>query len=475
MVPTRGQALYIGFISMLNIFFLLGPFHSHMPQSTFVSLANQSLSVIGNRSGCLAMANLTAMLIFTARNSVLLYVTDWSHNTYLLLHRWLGYWVIFHSILHSILLLCCYVYYGDYKAELVRKYWIWGIVATVAACAILPTSVLIVRKTAYEIFLVAHVVLAIVFIVGYYLHIWYVFQYDWGLEIWAFIAAAIWGLEVLARFIRKTINGFHTATITPIADTNGEYLRIDIEGVQLHSVAYLGFPTLGWRFWETHPFSVASARGFTKEDSSIGEIDEAPGPVSSSEKTKEQSTSTRHAVMETQNHNGSTFFARTRSGVTKQLAHRIQTASNAPVRLRVVIDGPYPSGPSTELSQCSDIVCIAGGIGITAVLPFLRSFPSPRHGKLFWGCRQQGLVNALEAELTSLPASINVVTSVGQRLALADILQRELTPTLADKGLVALVVCGPPAMADEVRHCLHLLATANAIRPFILCDEAFSW
>jgi len=208
LLPTRGQALYIALLSFLNAIFLVAPYvHTH-PQSTFASGSDeQSVSTIGNRAGVMAMGNAVAMALFATRNNVLLAVTDWSHGTYIVLHRWLGYWTIFHTVLHSILLLVNYKKYGSYADELARMYWIWGIMATVAVCAILPTSLLVVRQRMYEFFKASHVGMTVLFIVGYYYHIWYCYGFSWGYEIFAYVIGGIWGLEHVVRIARLAKNG----------------------------------------------------------------------------------------------------------------------------------------------------------------------------------------------------------------------------------------------------------------------------
>ncbi|RYP82095.1 hypothetical protein DL769_001754 [Monosporascus sp. CRB-8-3] len=468
--------------SFLNVIFLVAPYVFTQPQSTFGSTKEQSISVIGNRAGVMAMGNVVAAFVFSARNSPLLYVTDWSYSTYLLLHRWLGYWVIIHTALHSVMLLVYYKVFGSYEEEIIRPYWIWGIVGTVAAVALLPTSLLVVRQKLYELFLVSHVVLSLLFIIGYYYHIWYCYGYNWGYEIWMFIAGGIWGAERLSRLARMAFKGHHTATVKLVEDTDGEYIRIDIDGVCLRGVAYLCFPTLGWRFWESHPFSVASSN--TKGGA---EVAEEPRPVAHNtppEKSVKESAggirdlSNQGAlILEGASATGSTFFARTRTGITAQLAARATAASrDSAVRLRILIDGSYHSGAILQLAHCTAILCIAGGVGITAVLPYLHKIRSPRRGQLYWATRKAGLINALKPELDSLPGSVRVETGVGRRLDLDAILRKELTWSNPDEGPLGIMVCGPARMADDVRqNAARLTREGHTRRPWLLVDEAFSW
>jgi len=480
LVPTRGQAMYIFLISILNLIFLLAPYVYHHPQSTFGSREEQELSIIGNRAGVMAMGNVVALFLFAARNNFLLWITDWSYSTYLLLHRWLGYWAVLHTVIHSFMLWFYYRNYGDYEAELARDYWVWGIVATVAVVAIFPSSLLTVRQLFYEFFLVSHFILALVFIIGYYYHIWYVYEYAWGYEIYAFIAAGIWATERLLRIVRIAFRGgYRSATVTTVAGSDGEYLRIDVEGVELgEGVAYLTFPTLGWRgFMESHPFSVAFHSSEVTEMS-----DSSPAP-SSPVLTDKEANVTEKTVITTlspvKSGPRTTFFARVRTGATSKLAAR---ALSGAVRVGVVIDGPYQhsgGNVTSQLKQCSNIVYIAGGVGITALLPYVRHSTSLPPSQLYWSARKEGLVAAVRESgaLSALPSNVEVMETVaGQRLDLDGILEKALVGD-DGQGLVGIVVCGPAGMADHVRHKVVQISRngPRATRPYVLVDEAFGW
>ncbi|EAQ91937.1 hypothetical protein CHGG_00172 [Chaetomium globosum CBS 148.51] len=486
MMPTRGQALYILLISILNIVFLLAPYVHHHPQSTFGSLTEQELSIIGNRAGVMAMGNVVALFVFAARNNVLLWVTDWSYSTYLLLHRWLGYWAVIHTVIHSFMLWFYYQLYGDYAAELARDYWVWGIVGTVACVAIFPFSLLWVRQAFYEFFVVSHFALSLLFLIGYYYHIWYCYEYAWGYEIWAFVAFGIWACDRLFRLVRIAFRGYRTATVTVLQDTDGEYLRIDIENAQLgEGVAYLTFPSLSWRLWESHPFSVAFNSSEVSEVRGTSDASDSSPPStpthSSSDPEKKETSVTKQTVTITspaaasrEGKKTTTFLARVRTGFTGVLAKRAAAASGS-IRLGVLVDGPYHhSGDvTTQLKQCSGVLYIAGGVGVTALLPYLRRLSVP--SKFFFATRKAGLLAALEPALAALPASVETETTVGQRLDLERILEKALADK-TDDGPLGIVVCGPPGMADHVRHkVVQLSRNGPGTRPYVLVDEAFGW
>lgn len=484
-VPTRGQSLYIFLISLLNIVLLVAPYTIHQPQASFLSKGNQLLSIIGNRAGVMAMGNVVALFVFSSRNSVILYLTDWSYGTYLLLHRWLGYWAVLHTVIHSAMLWSYYVKAGTYSAEILRLYWIWGSVGTVAACAIVPFSILWIRQKFYEFFLVLHIALSLLFLLGYYYHIWYVYTYNWGYEIWMFVAAGIWAVERLIRIYRMAYQGSRTAIGTMLPGTDGEYLQIEVEGKELNGgVAYLCFPTLSWRFWETHPFSVSGVVAFSQQGGfqtsrSTSSYDSSPTPEAENQKeptVRAATSQSSNGVSDPSPSGNTTFFARTRGGVTKALAEKASNADTYQVRVRVLIDGPYDHSGRvhSQIAQCSSFLCIAGGVGITACLALLRQ-SELEDVKVFWSSRKAGLVEALTPTLDSFGSRVKVETLVGQRFDLEAIVREALTSD-GGSGPLAIMVSGPPGLSDDVRMAVTQTARSCKLsRPFVLIDEAFGW
>ncbi|KAF1828647.1 hypothetical protein BDW02DRAFT_603242 [Decorospora gaudefroyi] len=486
-LPNRGQSLYILLISFLNIILLIAPYSITQPQASYTSRAIQTVGSMGDRAGTMAMGNVVALFLFSSRNNFLLYLTDWSYSTYLLLHRWLGYWAVIQTVIHSAMLWGHYVKAGTYADEILRLYWIWGIVGTVAVCCIIPFSLPQIRHKFYEFFIVSHIALSLLFLIGYYYHIWYVYEYNWGYEIWMFMPAGIWALEHLVRIGRMIFQGSRTAIVTVIPDVDGEYIRIDIEGKALNTgVAYLCFPTLSWRFWETHPFSVSGLSSNVQQEhlhpSETEDANSSPGLDANHEKRPVEHTTTPAAICDASSgrHTSiTTFFARTRGGVTKALTTRASGSDSKQVRLRVVIDGPYNHSGQvySQLAQCGSMLCIAGGVGITACLPLLRQSKT-KYTKLFWSSRKSGLVNNLTPTLNAFPSNVKVEILVGQRFNLDSIISQELIDHdgTGSKGLLAIVVSGPPGLADDVRVKVTQLAkSGERTHAYVLIDEAFSW
>jgi hypothetical protein len=182
--PTIGQAFYVLLLLVLNIVLSAVSYRSFQPNAWYATQYQEILAWVMYRTGTLGFALLPLVLLFAGRNNVLLWLSDWSHASYLLLHRWVARIFAVQVILHSILALVLYKDTGMYPAEERQLYWIWGAVGTVAVCVMLVVSGLYVRRWSYEIFLVMHVLLAVFVVVGCWYHVELRFQRMFGYEMW---------------------------------------------------------------------------------------------------------------------------------------------------------------------------------------------------------------------------------------------------------------------------------------------------
>lgn len=453
-MPTRGQAFFIFYLIAINIILSAAGFQSMQPNSWYPSASGSDgeiTSYLTNRFGVLSFANIALLFLYAGRNNVLLWLTNWSHGTFLLLHRWVAWIATLQAVLHSTIYLEIYVHDGTHASESKLAYWIWGIVATLCMSILLPSSILPSRKIAYEFFLAWHVLLSIFVLVGCYWHIMARFQRQWGYENWIYTAIAIWGFERAMRLARLARNGVKTARITVI-DEN--YISVNIEDVSGSGHAYLYFPTLNWRVWENHPFSVASAvlppsdrPRRLKHDSDVEKLGSETDSSDSGSAERQYQPPTKI---------GLTFLLRTRTGLTKQLRKHVS--------LPVLIESAY--GPHEDLSEYPLLICIAGGVGITACVPYLRAHPGAT--KLFWGARSQGIIDAMKPVL----GSSEQTTFVGKRMNIAEVLHKELNDS---RSTVAVLVSGPSEMADEVRCVVSELGRQKKGTKVKLLEEAFSW
>lgn len=474
LVPTRGQALFIFYMFAINIILGSVSFRSKRPNAWFETVSAEIVGDVTNRLGVLSFANLPLVILYAGRNNILLKLTNWSHGTFLLLHRWLAFICTLQACLHSAFWLQMDVANKTHSSESKLGYWIWGAAATVAMSILLPTSILPIREKFYELFLVWHIAISVIIVVGCYLHMYLRFVHQWGYENWVFAAMAVWGFDRLLRVLKLARNGVKTAKVTVIDD---DYIRVDVEGVSGEGMAYLYFPTLTWRVWENHPFSVAatvlpSGENKTRHSSSdattkVTDIEKMGAHETTISKAFDSSNSSDTTSLQLRQRKtnipsivGLTFLVRTRGGLTAAMRSRTS--------IPVLIESPYGSHP--DLSAYPLLIGIAGGVGITAIVPILHRHPG--RTKLLWGLRTPSLLHELADQLCDIEKEV----FIGQRMNVLEVLERECAGGGGGKReKIVVVVSGPPGMADEVRMAVSSLVRSGRGYSIHLVEESFGW
>lgn len=490
-VPTRGQALFLAYIVAINVILSAVNLRTISPNSWYPNDSYQLASYVANRAGVLSFANIALLILYAGRNNVLLWLTDWSHATFLLVHRWVAWLCTLQACIHSALWLGCYVYDKGVAEISADPFWYWGIIATLTLTLMLPLSVLPIRKAVYETFLVAHIALAILAIAGSWYHIMFRYTHQWGYETWLYMAMAFWAFGRLVRVARMARLGVRCAYVSRVDD---DYIRVDIPGVDCSGHVYAYFPSLTWRVWENHPFSVANATNHSsKTIYSSSEVDASTpsksGITSAAVKEAGSASSDAASVTTKPNPHGISLFIRVHKGITAKLASKASHAAGIPI----LLESSYGHESSALLkashapsAEYPNTVCIAGGVGITAVLPALREtlslYTPSGKAKLFWGVRSQGLVSAVEGMLAGVKkgdsnqgtrcwGGVETYVSVGERMNLRQILEEEIQGS--DSPGTTVVVCGPTSMADEVRCIVAGLGRHGATVRFV--EESFMW
>jgi hypothetical protein len=427
-----------------------------------------------------------------------------------------------------------------------------------------------IRKRLYEAFLLSHILLSTAIIVGTFYHLYFLYRSRiTGFELYLWGAVVVWLLDRVVRIIRIAVNGLKTATITVLDE---DYIRIDIPTVRAKGHAYLYFPTLTWRVWENHPFSVVSElsctgtlpdtpdkafgleypdKTFDGGQSSLKIMNSPelqPSPGSTTKKYLDILPTKREIVTQPWNiaggitsttefkmtaisldnvspryitakplhtfisavalprqwsknwvrwsdntkcrdDEGVSFFLRTFAGSTRLLRSR--------TRLPVLIESNY--GIPRDLSGHDLLICIAGGVGITAVLPHLQALRrassrlssiaplslartstyghsmtsnvhSTCHAMVYWSCRSAPLVTTLRDEVAPYPGEV----LVGSRLDVSKILWREIMG-VNETWKVVVSVSGPRGMADDARRTVCEIARVRRKGVVTFVDERFGW
>ncbi|KAK5660439.1 hypothetical protein OQA88_12983 [Cercophora sp. LCS_1] len=448
--PTVAQTLYIALFFALNVVLTAVSYTSAQPNAWFADTYHEIGAYVLYRTGTLGFTLLPILILFAGRNNILLWVTNWSHSTFLLLHRWVARVFTLYVVVHSIIGL------RVYAANANTTWWIWGAVATIATVASTLGSGLYVRKGRYELFLVSHILLAVFVVVGcwYHVTIWYGAmgipwpEVSWGYEVWVYFAVAVWFFDRAVRVGRVVKGGALRSRVTELGDG---YARVDVPSVRWgtepgkHVYAY--FPTLDWRRpWENHPFSVIPTCLLRGERG--GEVEE---------RDEEKQNGIVRTRVVSDGGAGITLFIKKEGGMTRLLKSQKE--------LLTLLDGPYTNNNTREVLRCDRVLLIAGGIGVTGVLPWAHNH---RNVKFVWGVSESAhaLVDAVE-----LGGIAEKEVRIGRRFDVAELIEEEAS---AGWDRVGVVVSGPGGLCDDVRAAV-AKAGRNGKTAFELEVDAYSW
>lgn len=341
-----------------------------------------SIGPWSDRIGVFAYALLPLSVMLSSRESLLSMITGLPYQCFNFLHRWLGYIILVQSSLHTIM--WCIVELRLYQPQpsvgiefITQTYIVWGIVAMILLLLLFVLSTPWgIRMTGYETFRKAHYVLAMVFIGACWGH--------WEqLKCFLLPSLIFWFLDRGARLVRTALLHYHpdesgtlgfktvNANITRYQDTeNSDVIRLDMDNIQepwaIGQHYYLCF-TQG-SIYQSHPFTPLNAPLVAK------------GKV-------------RHS-----------YILRAKKGETKKI---IDLAATGVSSTPVILTGAYGEKTTESLTSDTNIICVAGGTGITYVLPVLlelaRQSPSPdRKIELIWAIRHMSNKEWINEELSIL-------------------------------------------------------------------------
>ncbi|KAK8013881.1 hypothetical protein PG990_007177 [Apiospora arundinis] len=527
-VPNRALGLFISLYIVLNVVFSAVSFRSFQPNIYWMSSGFELCEYVGNRTGTLSLVNVSIAILFAGRNNLLFAVTGWSQTTFLTFHRWAARVATLQAVVHSIAYTQAYFEPGyggatEYASKAAEPYFYWGIIATVAMCLAVGFAVLPLRVRFYEAFLITHIALIILTLAATWYHLVPHFGFDYGYQVWLYIAFAFWGADRLARSggsspraVVEAIPNCNVLQITVFPRTTAGF------GPSQHSFLY--FPGLG-KFWESHPFSIAGWTSAKPPDPASRRNPDYSASNGSTRETKRGpnvSTKTRESQME--NHASIRFLTRVHTGATATLQRRVLSSAGPKIDMTVFTEGPYAGHPVAHqaLSITDTVVCVIGGIGITNALGFVQAYASRprvaggenlgqsargtmRRTKRFilaWSARELPLIEHVRQNFLRdvegieclfwctgpRSASAVVPSSKDEGIALeptASSMAAAIQEGRMDTGKVirstvedgsrhtTIISCGPGAMTDEVRG--HVVTCVKEGFKVDLIEEAYAW
>ncbi|KAI5865294.1 ferric reductase like transmembrane component-domain-containing protein [Durotheca rogersii] len=346
-----------------------------------------SLGPWSDRVGVYAYALTPLSILLSSRESILSLLTGLPYQSFNFLHRWLGYIIVIQASLHTIgwciIEIRLYQPQPKVAVEWIRQvYMIWGIVAQILLLLLFGLSTPWgIRLTGYEFFRKAHYVLAMVYIGACWGH-WH------DLDCFLIPGLVIWLFDRGIRFFRSGLvhyqylpdgtMGFRAAHASLARFPDAEYgdvVRMDFDHPQepwkVGKHFYLCFAESG--IWQSHPFTPLNL-------------------------PKVQNGLVSHA-----------YIFRAKKGETKKVAElaekKLAAAPSATTPL--ILSGSYGESIVEDLTPDVNVLCVAGGTGITYVLPVLLGLAEQpavrdRRIQLVWAVRKTDDTRWVERELDTL-------------------------------------------------------------------------
>lgn len=485
-LPSRLHALILGLYLTSNIIYCCLLDYS-------VSNRESLIAEVRGRTGHLAVVNMVGLFVLAGRNNPLIWILGVSFDTFNLFHRWIGRIVALESIAHTIAWsVNAHAEKGnDGVNELIQTdaFIQWGLVATIAISLILIQSPGAVRHAFYEVFLHVHQFLAAAALLGVYVHakLGPLPQMPYVIAI-----ACIWFYDRIFRFARLTYRNVsfrHGLTKATVEALPGDACRVTfflprpwIYKAGTH--AYVYFPSISGL--QSHPFSIAWSSTATT------------APVSTD---MEMLPMTKQDLSIPQPAHSISFIMAKRTGMTGNLYDRAAACPSRKLNLTGLVEGPY--GEPASLHSYGTVILFAGGVGITHQIGQLRALLSAhdagttavRRITLVWTVRsteQLDWVRPWMNEIFAMPGrrevlnlqmyvtkpnNMNEVRSASESVKMfpgrpkaALILKEQFDRRM---GAMCVGICGPGALADDVRAGVRGLDLRKGVVDF--WEESFTW
>ena len=477
-LPTRFQSILLLCIVSMNIGLAVDGIEWNEPTSV------NTLKHFRNRTGTMAVANMIPLVIMAGRNNPLIPLLNVSFDSFNMMHRWFGRICAALAIVHMGSFLAAdvnlegWAKIGEsFKSDAMA---ITGLIALVAFFAINIQAMAPLRHAFYEFFLHVHILLAVIAMVA----LWYHLDEDATQKALLEIAISFWTAERAIRLVRLLYRnvgggGNSGAVVEPMP---GDALRVTLNLARpwtLRPGQYFFLTVPGVGLWTSHPFSAAWS-----EDSTL--LTDEKGLVMTQQDVLAQPKTTSISAI-----------IRRRDGFTNRL---FQKASSGRTKLSVVVEGPY--GLSASLSSYGTVLLIAGGVGITHQMPYVRSLiadftngtGAARRICLVWVIQSPEYLEWIRPWMTTIlgmdqrrdilrvqlfvtrPRSAKEIQSPSSTVQMFP--GRPNVDTLVGKevenqvGAMAVSVCGTAGLADDVRRAVR---RRQCVANIDLVEESFSW
>lgn len=497
-MPTRVQSVIVTVYVIFTFIACFPGYEIYDENTVFETRAYQLRKYMANRTGILAFAQLPLLFLFAGRNNIMMWVTGWSFDTFNVYHRWIARVMVALAIAHGVTYT---ILAADFLSTSYKElYFFMGVIAVISGSFMCIQGLHFLRSRWYEVFLVLHIFLAVLFTMGVWFH-----ADDVGFQEWVYAAVAVWAFDHLARYLRIVFSGVICNGHFTIVDHEHQIVRVEIAYSRLwkvypgaHVFIYVLTP---WKFWESHPFTIyQSPKALENGNISV--------------------------------------MLKAKSGMTLKIFSRL-LENNDSANIKLLVEGPY--GHQLPVRNYDSAVVIAGGIGVTATYSYaadLLKCASTKAITFAWVVRNDKAIDWFKDELNALLQDDRVHVSIFVSTQEPDDVERDVhqrfgsysasassdedektdkgattTATAIDssdgdskdssirklrkklsvtygtrpkmctaipqflsycEGSTAIVVCGPPVFNDDIRLAVsESLHTKNERIDYF--EEAFSW
>lgn len=469
-VPPRFHAFLIfGYVAVCVIC-LAVHFPVYLGPVTSTKRSDYIGGYVGWRAGAILMYQMPLLFLFAGRNNFLIWLTGWQYEIFNHWHRWIGRLFLLTGFVHAFAYNVADYSDGTIRNRVNSEWWRWGIVALICMGILCTQGSKTFRAPRYEVFLVIHIIFAVVCVIG----VWYHAKVHEGLE-QCYTVWAIWAFDRAVRLGRIVAGGLNNKAHVRAHPNGYLELTVDFHGLWKpvsgsYCFVHYADPI---RFWQSHPLSVV--------------------PTDESKTIK--------------------FYNRVMNGMTKRVYDEA-VAKGGEMTKRIWLDGPY--GVPLPAGKFDEVVLFAGGVGMTSVYGHLNHFLNEAGNETFyinWCISHPSIIDIFHVEVQKMMADSRVNLTIylpdskaprsgassgsnsstdekdeskySEKPDSLGGLPIEKVPFCADfnelvtnsvvncGGSLMFFTCGPPPMTDAIRKAVsrNILKTPNYVQYY---EEAFS-
>ncbi|KAK6379383.1 hypothetical protein LTS17_006301 [Exophiala oligosperma] len=447
-IPTRMETIVVSCFYVMTFILCCVGYYIIYP-NFYYTKAQQGWRYIGDRTGILSYACLPWLWLFSGRNNVFLWLTGWSFGTFNIFHRHVARVATILAIVHSINWSVLEGGAGYFAESWKEQYWYMGGMATITMSLLLGFSVMWFRVKSYEVFLLIHIALSVITLVGLFYHT-KIFNGEYDGYLWP--PVAIWCFDRAARIFRWLYCNIHVRSKSVLTTKalatyhkDGDFVRLEIvpgsdflkPGPGQH---YYLYQPLKWKGWENHPFTLASYETIGRagataiveadapKEAAEKEIQIHPGSSGSSTPSESVPSQSQQEVTVFPDAAGQqklTFIVRPFGSWTRRLKDECLKSPDGVITPKVFIEGPY--GERSPLPSYETVIFIVGGSGIAGALPYMQ-----QHIR----ARNQSAEDTRDGKkVTTITRDIHLVWTAKQSAMIRDVAARELQPFLGREDI----------------------------------------